>query len=156
MGNTLIVVEHDEDTMKAANILVDFGPGAGIHGGKVVAIGSPEEVMKNKKSITGDYLSHRRYIPVPEKRRQAIGRLLVKSCKENNLKGIDIEVPIGVFTCVTGVSGSGKSSFVNGILYRALANRLNKAHLRPGKYKGISGTELLDKVILIDLSLIHI
>ncbi len=152
MGNTLIIVEHDEDTMKAADILVDFGPGAGIHGGKVVAIGSPEEVMENKKSITGDYLAHRRFIPVPKKRRKAKGKLLVKACKENNLKGIDIEVPIGVFTCVTGVSGSGKSSFVNGILYRALANRLNKAHLRPGKYKGISGTELLDKVILIDQS----
>lgn len=152
MGNTLIIVEHDEDTMKAADCLVDFGPGAGIHGGKLVAIGTPEEVMNNKKSITGDYLAHRRFIPVPENRREAKGELLVKSCAENNLKGIDIRVPLGVFTCVTGVSGSGKSSFVNGILYKALANRLNGAHLRPGKYKGIKGVEQLDKVIMIDQS----
>ncbi len=152
MGNTLIIVEHDEDTMRSADFLVDVGPGAGIHGGRIVAAGPCEEVIQCKGSITGAYLSHRKFIPVPKERRKPSNWLLVRGCRENNLKNIDIQIPLGVLTCITGVSGSGKSSFVEGILYKVLANRLNKAHIRPGKYKGVRGLEALDKVIEIDQS----
>lgn len=152
LGNTLIVVEHDEDTMRAADFIVDIGPGAGIEGGKLVASGSFDDICKAKGSITGDFLSHRRFIPVPETRRSAKGFLKVLGAEENNLKKIDVEIPLGVLTCITGVSGSGKSSFVEGILYKVLANRLNGARLRPGRYRSIKGLEQLDKVIEIDQS----
>ncbi len=152
LGNSLIVVEHDEDTMRAADYLVDIGPGAGEHGGRVVAAGTAEEVMACPESITGDYLSGRKYIPVPSSRREPKGWLKVTGCRQNNLKNIDIEVPAGVFTCVTGVSGSGKSSFVNEILYKVLARKLNRARTIPGKYSGIEGVEQFDKVIAIDQS----
>ncbi len=152
LGNTLVVVEHDEDTMRAADYVVDIGPGAGEHGGEVVAAGSAEEIMQCPASLTGDYLSGRRKIPVPDSRREPKGWLTVTGCTQNNLKNIDIRVPLGIFTCVTGVSGSGKSSFVNGILYKALARKLNRARCIPGKYKSIAGIEQLDKVICIDQS----
>lgn len=152
LGNTLIIVEHDEDTMRAADYIVDIGPGAGIHGGKVVAQGTYEEILQAKHSITGDFLAHRRFIPVPKERRTPTGWLQVLGCKENNLKNIDVKVPLGVLCGVTGVSGSGKSSFVEGILYKVLANRLNKARLRPGHYRGVKGLDQLDKVIEIDQS----
>ena len=152
LGNTLIVVEHDEDTMFAADYIVDIGPGAGEHGGRVVAAGTAEEIMANPDSITGAYLSGRRKIPVPESRRTPAGWLTVKGAAENNLKNIQVDFPLGVMTCVTGVSGSGKSSLVNEILYKALARKLNRARTIPGSYKEIIGMEQLDKVIAIDQS----
>ena len=152
LGNTLIVVEHDEDTMFAADYIVDIGPGAGEHGGRVVAAGTAEEIMANPDSITGAYLSGRRKIPVPESRRTPAGWLTVKGAAENNLKNIRVDFPLGVMTCVTGVSGSGKSSLVNEILYKALARKLNRARTIPGSYKEIVGMEQLDKVIAIDQS----
>ncbi|MBQ9165788.1 MAG: excinuclease ABC subunit UvrA, partial [Oscillospiraceae bacterium] len=153
LGNTLIVVEHDEDTMRAADYLIDVGPGAGIHGGEIVAAGTAEEVMNTPGSITGDYLSGRKKIPVPAVRRTGNGKFLtVRGAKENNLKNIDVSVPLGTFTAVTGVSGSGKSSLVNEIIYKRLAADLNRAKTRPGKHKGLEGEEHLDKVICIDQS----
>ena len=152
LGNTLIVVEHDEDTMLAADHIVDIGPGAGEHGGEVIAQGTPAQIMKNKKSITGAYLSGRIQIPVPEERRTPTGWLTVKGARQNNLKNIDASFPLGVMTCVTGVSGSGKSSLVNEILYKHLARDLNRARMKPGEHDGIEGMEQLDKVIDIDQS----
>jgi excinuclease ABC subunit A len=152
LGNTLLVVEHDEDTMLAADYIVDIGPGAGSHGGEVVACGTAEEIMKVPESITGQYLSGKKRIPVPDKRRKPTGWLEVKGAQENNLRNIDVKFPLGVFCCVTGVSGSGKSSLVNEILYNALARKLNRAHTIAGKHKEIIGMEKLDKVICIDQS----
>ena len=152
LGNTLIVVEHDEDTMFAADYIVDIGPGAGEHGGQLVAAGTAEEIMACTESITGAYLSGRRKIPVPETRRTPTGWLTIKGAAENNLKNIEVRFPLGVMTCVTGVSGSGKSSLVNEILYKTLARKLNRARTIPGKYKAIEGAEQLDKVIAIDQS----
>ena len=152
VGNTLIVVEHDEDTMRAADYVVDIGPGAGEHGGQVIATGTAEDIMKNPNSITGKYLSGEIKIPVPKTRRKPKGFLKVVGAKENNLKNIDVKLPIGVLTCVTGVSGSGKSSLVNEILYKSLARKLNRARTIPGKCKKIEGMEQLDKVINIDQS----
>ena len=152
LGNTLIVVEHDEDTMFAADCIVDIGPGAGDHGGEVVAVGTAEEIMAIPESVTGAYLSHRVEIPVPAKRRIPTGVLTVKGAREHNLKNIDVDIPLGVFTCVTGVSGSGKSSLVNEILYKSLAKKLNRARTIPGKHDEIVGAEQLDKVISIDQS----
>ena len=153
LGNTLIVVEHDEDTMMAADYIVDIGPGAGVHGGNVVCTGTAEEIMACKESITGQYLSGARRIPVPEKRRKGNGKFLtVKGAAENNLKDVDVKIPLGTFTCVTGVSGSGKSSLVNEIIHKTLARDLNRAKTFPGKCKGITGLEYLDKVIDIDQS----
>lgn len=152
LGNTVLVVEHDEDTMRAADCIVDIGPGAGEHGGEVVAVGTAEEIMKCEKSITGAYLSGRIQIPVPKERRKATGYLTVRGAAENNLKNLDVSFPLGVMTCVTGVSGSGKSSLVNEILYKSLARKLNRARTIPGKYKKLEGVEQLDKVIDIDQS----
>lgn len=152
LGNTLIVVEHDEDTMLAADYVVDIGPGAGSHGGEVVACGTAQDLMQNENSVTGQYLSGRMQIPVPEQRRKPTGWLKVLGAQEHNLKNIDVEIPLGVMTCVTGVSGSGKSSLVNEILYKHLARDLNRARCIPGKHKGIEGIEQLDKVIDIDQS----
>jgi excinuclease ABC, A subunit len=152
LGNSVIVVEHDEDTMFEADHIVDIGPGAGSHGGEVVAQGDVKAIMKCKKSITGQYLSKKIVIPVPKERRKPTGTLRVCGAAENNLKNIDVDFPIGVMTCVTGVSGSGKSSLVNEILYKALARKLNRAYTIPGKHKSISGIENLDKVIDIDQS----
>ncbi len=152
LGNTLIVVEHDEDTMLAADHIVDIGPGAGEQGGEVVAQGTAQQIMKNKKSITGAYLSGRIKIPVPEVRRTPTGWITVKGAKENNLKNIDVDFPLGVMTCVTGVSGSGKSSLVNEILYKRLAHDLNRARVKAGKHTDVEGLEQLDKVINIDQS----
>ena len=152
LGNTLIVVEHDEDTMLAADCLVDIGPGAGKHGGEVVAIGTPQEVMKNPNSITGAYLSGKKVIPVPKERRQPTGYLTIRGARENNLKNIDVQIPLGIMTCITGVSGSGKSSLTNEILYKRLAKELNRAHKVPGKHDDIEGIEQLDKIIDIDQS----
>ncbi|MDE7308512.1 MAG: excinuclease ABC subunit UvrA [Lachnospiraceae bacterium] len=152
LGNTLIVVEHDEDTMLAADYIVDIGPGAGEHGGELVAAGTPKQIMKNKNSVTGAYLSGKIKIPVPKERRQPTGFLTVKGAEQNNLKNIDVEFPLGIMTVVTGVSGSGKSSLVNEILYKSLAKHLNRAHTIPGKHKKIEGMEQLDKVIAIDQS----
>ena len=153
LGNTLIVVEHDEDTMREADYIVDVGPGAGEHGGYIVAQGTANEIMKNKKSITGAYLSGRIQIPVPETRREPMGWIKVLGAAENNLKHVDVSFPLGIFTCVTGVSGSGKSSLVNEILYKHLARDLNRARIiQPGKHDGIEGLEQLDKVINIDQS----
>lgn len=152
LGNTLIVVEHDEDTMRAADYVVDIGPGAGEHGGEVVAAGTAEEIMQNENSITGAYLSGTRKIPVPAERKKPTGYLKIVGAKENNLKNIDVSIPLGVMTCVTGVSGSGKSSLVNEILYKALAKKLNRARTIPGQHKRIEGTEQLDKIIAIDQS----
>ena len=152
LGNTLIVVEHDEDTMLAADYIVDIGPGAGAHGGQVVACGTAEEIMKNKNSVTGAYLSGRIKIPVPSERRKPTGFLTIKGARENNLKNIDVKVPLGIMTCITGVSGSGKSSLTNEILYKRLARDLNRARCIPGKHDDILGIEQLDKVIDIDQS----
>ena len=152
LGNTLIVVEHDEDTMYAADYIVDIGPGAGTHGGEVVAAGSVKDIMKCKDSVTGAYLSGRIRIPVPAQRREPTGWITVKGARENNLKNIDVSFPLGVMTCVTGVSGSGKSSLVNEILYKELARRLNRARFIPGKHDCVEGLEQLDKVINIDQS----
>jgi len=152
LGNTLIVVEHDEDTMRQADYIVDIGPGAGEHGGEVVATGTAAEIMKCKKSITGDYLAGRIKIPVPEERRKPTGWIEVVGAAENNLKNINVKFPLGVMTAVTGVSGSGKSSLVNEILYKSLARTLNRAHTVAGRHKKILGIEQLDKVICIDQS----
>ena len=153
LGNTLLVVEHDEDTMLAADHIIDIGPGAGIHGGEVVATGTAEDIMKCDKSVTGQYLSRKLEIPVPTERRKGSGEtLVIKGAAENNLKNINVKIPLGTFTCVTGVSGSGKSSLINEILYKALANELNNAKRIPGKYKKIEGIENLDKIIDIDQS----
>ena len=152
LGNTLIVVEHDEDTMLAADYIVDIGPKAGEYGGEVVATGTAKQIMKNKKSITGAYLSGKIKIPVPEVRRKPSGFLKVIGAQENNLKNIDVEIPLGIFTCVTGVSGSGKSSLVNQILYKRLAKELNRAKTKPGLHKDIEGFDQLDKIIAIDQS----
>ena len=152
LGNSVIVVEHDEDTMREADFIVDIGPGAGEHGGEVVATGNAEEIMQNENSVTGAYLSGRIRIPVPEVRRKPTGWLKVLGAQENNLKNIDVKFPLGVMTCVTGVSGSGKSSLVNQILYKRLARDLNRARTIPGRHKGIEGLEQLDKVINIDQS----
>ena len=153
LGNTLIVVEHDEDTMRAADYLIDIGPGAGAHGGQVMAAGTPEEVMANPNSLTGQYLSGKRSIPVPEKRRPGSGEFLtVRGAAENNLRHIDVSVPLGTFTCVTGVSGSGKSSLVNEIIFKRLGADLNRMKARPGRHDAIEGEEFLDKVVGIDQS----
>ncbi len=152
LGNSVLVVEHDEDTMRAADFIVDIGPGAGEHGGNVVVAGTAEEIMQCPESITGAYLSGRIKIPVPKERRKPTGWLTVKGAAENNLKNIDVKIPLGIMTCVTGVSGSGKSSLVNEILYKALAKKLNRARTIPGKHKCIEGVEQLDKVINIDQS----
>ncbi len=152
LGNSVLVVEHDEDTMRAADCIVDIGPGAGEHGGQIVAVGTAEEIMKNPDSITGAYLSGRLQIPVPSQRRTPTGWITVRGAEENNLKKIDVSFPLGVMTCVTGVSGSGKSSLVNEILYKALAKKLNRARTVPGKHKWIEGVEQLDKIIAIDQS----
>ena len=152
LGNTLIVVEHDEDTMLAADYIVDIGPGAGSHGGEVVACGTAQEIMKNKNSVTGAYLSGRIKIPVPSERRKPTGFLTVKGARENNLKNIDVQIPIGIMTCITGVSGSGKSSLTNEILYKRLARDLNRARCIPGVHDELLGIEQLDKVIDIDQS----
>ena len=152
LGNTLIVVEHDEDTMRAADYIVDIGPGAGEHGGEVVAVGNAEEIMKNPNSLTGAYLSGRIQIPVPEERRKPTGFLTIKGARENNLKNVDVKIPLGIMTCITGVSGSGKSSLTNEILYKRLAKELNHARVVPGAHDDILGIEQLDKVIDIDQS----
>ncbi len=152
LGNTLIVVEHDEDTMRAADYIVDIGPGAGEHGGELVACGTAQDIMNCPESITGAYLSGRSFIPVPNERKEPSGWIMVKGASENNLKNINVKFPIGVMTCVTGVSGSGKSSLVNEILYKSLAKKLNRARTIPGRHKDITGVEQLDKVINIDQS----
>ena len=152
LGNSLIVVEHDEDTMRAADFIVDIGPGAGEHGGNVVAVGTAAQIMKCKESITGAYLSGRIKIPVPKERRSPTGWIKIRGARENNLKNVDVDVPLGIMTCVTGVSGSGKSSLINEILYKALAKKLNRARTIPGDHDGIDGVEQLDKIIAIDQS----
>ena len=152
LGNSLIVVEHDEDTMRAADCVVDIGPGAGEHGGKLVAIGTAEDLMKNPDSITGAYLSGKYKIPVPSERRNPAGWLKIRGAAENNLKNVDVDIPLGIMTCITGVSGSGKSSLINEVLYKTLARDLNRARTIPGKHKEILGLEELDKVISIDQS----
>ena len=153
LGNTLLVVEHDEDTMRAADYIVDVGPGAGVHGGEIVACGTLQQIMDSPRSITGQYLSGKRRIPVPQTRRAGNGSVLrFLGCRENNLQSIDVEIPLGTFTCVTGVSGSGKSSLVNEIIAKRLAVSLNHAKLRPGKHDGVEGLSALDKVIVIDQS----
>jgi len=153
LGNTLIVVEHDEETMMESDYLVDIGPGAGVHGGEVVAAGTPQEVMHNERSITGAYLSGRKIIPIPKQRvKPGINWIKIKGAEENNLKGINVDIPIGLITCVTGVSGSGKSSLVNGVLYKNLARMLNGSKLVGGKCKRIDGVQNLDKIIVIDQS----
>ena len=153
LGNTLIVVEHDEDTMMAADYLIDIGPGAGVNGGQIVAQGTPKEVMVNEKSITGQYLSGKKFIPLPNERREGNGKVLtIKGAEENNLKKVNIDIPLGKFVAVTGVSGSGKSTLINEILYKALASNLNRARMKPGKHKEVTGIEHLEKVIDIDQS----
>ena len=152
LGNSLIVVEHDEDTMRAADCVIDIGPGAGEHGGQLVAMGTAEDLMKNENSVTGAYLSGRRKIPVPEVRKEPTGFLTIKGASENNLKHIDVDIPLGVMTCITGVSGSGKSSLINEILYKRLARDLNRARVIPRKHDDIRGIDQLDKVIDIDQS----
>jgi len=153
IGNTLIVVEHDEDTMLAADYLIDVGPGAGVHGGQIVAAGTPQEVMNNEKSLTGQYLSGKKFIPLPVERRQPNGRKLsIKGAKENNLRNVKVDVPLGLFVAVTGVSGSGKSTLINEILYKSLAQKLNRSKVKPGEHKEVTGMDELEKVIDIDQS----
>jgi excinuclease ABC subunit A len=153
IGNTLIVVEHDEETIRSADWVIDLGPGAGIHGGEIVAEGTPKQIAKNRNSPTGRFLSGKEFIPVPEKRREPNHRkLVIRAAREHNLKNIDVEIPLGMFICVTGVSGSGKSTLVDEILYRALARRFYKSHAVPGDHDGIDGLDELDKVIIIDQS----
>ena len=153
IGNTLIVVEHDEDTMLAADYLIDVGPGAGVHGGQIVAAGTPQEVMNNEKSLTGQYLSGRKFIPLPIERRQPNGRKLsIKGAKENNLRNVKVDVPLGLFVAVTGVSGSGKSTLINEILFKSLAQKLNRSKVKPGEHKEVTGIDELEKVIDIDQS----
>lgn len=153
IGNTLIVVEHDEDTMLAADYLIDVGPGAGVHGGQIVAAGTPQEVMNNEKSLTGQYLSGRKFIPLPIERREPNGRKLsIKGAKENNLRNVKVDVPLGLFVAVTGVSGSGKSTLINEILYKSLAQKLNRSKVKPGEHKEVTGIDELEKVIDIDQS----
>ena len=151
LGNTVIVVEHDEDTMRSADYIVDVGPGAGVHGGEIVAAGSVKDICKAKRSITGDYLSGRKRIEVPQTRRTGNGNFLtVRGARENNLRNIDVKFPLGEFICVTGISGSGKSSLINEILYKTLACELNGARSRAGRCDGVEGLEFVDKVIGID------
>lgn len=151
IGNTLIVVEHDEETMLSADYIVDIGPGAGEHGGKIIAQGSPEDIMNSNESITGRYLSRKDFIPVKEERRPGNGKFItVKGARENNLKNVDVDIPLGLFTCVTGVSGSGKSSLVNEVLYKGLSTKINKKYMHPGKHDSIEGIENIDKIIRID------
>ncbi|MDN7228651.1 excinuclease ABC subunit UvrA [Planococcus liqunii] len=153
LGNTLIVVEHDEDTMLAADYLIDIGPGAGVHGGEIIAAGTPEKVMKNKKSLTGQYLNGTKFIPLPAERRQSDGRAIsIRGANENNLKKVSVDIPLGMFVAVTGVSGSGKSTLINEILYKSLASKLNRARIKPGKHDSIEGIDELEKVIDIDQS----
>ena len=152
LGNTVIVVEHDEETMRAADWIVDVGPGAGVHGGRIVAEGTAEQIIANPDSLTGQYLSGKKVIPVPDRRRKPTGWLKVKGASEHNLRHIDVKIPLGVLTCVTGVSGSGKSSLVNEILYKHLARKLNRAKTRPGRFDAMEGLEQLDKIIMIDQS----
>lgn len=152
IGNTVLVVEHDEDTMREADYILDIGPGAGVHGGEIVAFGTPKQVMRNKKSITGQYLSGKKKIEVPKERREPVDYVTVKNAHENNLKNIDVKIPTGVITAVTGVSGSGKSSLVNEILYKNLARDLNKSKIKPGKSDGVENDEVFDKVVVIDQS----
>ncbi len=152
IGNTLIVVEHDEETMRMADMIVDIGPGAGVNGGEVVFQGTYDEILKDKNSITGAYLSGRKHIPIPKSHRKKTGEIKIKGAKENNLKNVDVEIPLGVFTCITGVSGSGKSSLINSILQKGLARKLYKSKVRPGEHKEIIGIEQLDKVVEIDQS----
>ena len=151
IGNTLIVVEHDEETMLSADYIVDIGPGAGEHGGKIIAQGSPEDIMNSDESITGRYLSRKDFIPVKEERRPGNGKFItVKGARENNLKNVDVDIPLGLFTCVTGVSGSGKSSLINEVLYKGLSTKINKKYMHPGKHDSIEGIENIDKIIRID------
>lgn len=152
LKNTDIVVEHDEETIRSADFLVDVGPGAGIYGGEIVAAGTVDDIINCESSITGQYLSGKKSIPVPQKRRTSTANITLYGAAENNLKNIDVSFPIGVFTCVTGVSGSGKSSLVNHILNKILSSKLNRANVTPGKYRDISGLEFLDKVVTIDQS----
>ncbi|MBZ5202475.1 excinuclease ABC subunit UvrA [Planomicrobium chinense] len=153
LGNTLIVVEHDEDTMLAADYLIDIGPGAGVHGGEIIAAGTPDKVMKNKKSLTGQYLNGTKFIPLPAERRQSDGRAIsIRGANENNLKKVSVDIPLGMFVAVTGVSGSGKSTLINEILYKSLASKLNRARIKPGKHDSIEGIDELEKVIDIDQS----
>lgn len=148
IGNTLIVVEHDEDTMMAADYLIDVGPGAGVHGGEIVAAGTPQEVMDNPKSLTGQYLSGKKFIPLPIERRKPDGRKLsIKGAKENNLQNVKVDIPLGLFVAVTGVSGSGKSTLINEILYKSLAQKLNRSKVKPGEHKEVAGMEELEKVM---------
>jgi len=153
IGNTLIVVEHDEDTMMAADYLIDVGPGAGVHGGEIISVGTPEEVMNDSKSITGQYLSGKKFIPLPLERKKSDGRFIeITGAKENNLKNVSVKIPLGMFVSVTGVSGSGKSTLINEILHKSLAQKLNRAKAKPGAHKEIKGIEQLEKVIDIDQS----
>ncbi len=153
IGNTLIVVEHDEDTMLAADYLIDVGPGAGVHGGEIIAAGTPQKVMKSRKSLTGQYLSGKKFIPLPAERRTADGRMIsIRGASQNNLKHVDVDIPLGLFTAVTGVSGSGKSTLINEILYKSLAHKLNRAKAKPGHHVSVEGIEELEKVIEIDQS----
>lgn len=152
LGNSLIVVEHDEDTMRAADCVVDIGPGAGEHGGELVEIGTAEALMKNPRSVTGAYLSGRCKIPVPSERKIPTGWLKIRGAAENNLKQVNVDIPLGIMTCVTGVGGSGKSSLINEVLYKTLARDLNRARVIRSKHKAIQGLDQLDKVISIDQS----
>ncbi|MTD31661.1 excinuclease ABC subunit UvrA [Planomicrobium sp. YIM 101495] len=153
LGNTLIVVEHDEDTMMAADYLIDIGPGAGVHGGEIIAAGTPEKVMKSRNSLTGQYLSGKKFIPLPQERRKPDGRMIsIRGAAENNLKDVDVDIPLGLFVAVTGVSGSGKSTLVNEILHKTLAQKLNRSRVKPGRHKSVEGLEGLEKVIDIDQS----